>query len=78
MTSSVCPKRGRDRACRDQLRFNYQRNDSSVPIIPGSNGGLGIRPCLLPTNCSRLNRLRRSVALRTGIKLPTGSSSRSM
>lgn len=71
------PQGGRDRASRDQLRYSYQRNNSSALDYSGSNGGFG--DLSLFASYQLLTPVpveRRSVALRGGIKLPTGNSSR--
>jgi hypothetical protein len=71
------PQGGRDRAPRDQLRYTYQRNTSSALDYSGSNGGFG-DPSLFASYqlLAAEPAARRSVALRTGIKFPTGNSSR--
>ncbi|MFO7765726.1 MAG: DUF3187 family protein [Pelovirga sp.] len=71
------PQGGRDSARRNQLHYSYQQNNSSGLDYSGANGGFGDIALfasyqLLPAEPGA----RRSVALRSGIKLPTGNSSR--
>lgn len=71
------PQGGRDTARRDQLHYYYQRNDTAALDYSGSSGGFG--DLSLSASYQLLAAeptARRSVALRSGIKLPTGNSSR--
>lgn len=71
------PQGGRDEAHRDQLQFSYQRNDSVDLDYSGSNGGVGDLSLFASYQLLAAEpNARRSVALRSGIKLPTGNSSR--
>lgn len=71
------PQGGRDSARRDQLQYSYQRNTSSALDYSGSNGGFGDLSLFASYQLLAAERAaRRSVALRSGIKLPTGNSSR--
>lgn len=71
------PQGGRDRASRDQLWYYYQRNDSAALDYSGSNGGVGDLALFASYQLLAAEpAARRGVALRTGIKLPTGNSSR--
>jgi len=71
------PQGGRDRARRNQLLYSYQRNDSAALDFSGSNGGIGDLSLFASYQLVAAEATaRRSVALRSGIKLPTGNSSR--
>jgi hypothetical protein len=71
------PQGGRDSASRDHLRYSYQRNTSSALDYSGSNGGFGDLSLFASYQLLAAEpAARRSVALRSGIKLPTGNSSR--
>lgn len=71
------PQGGRDNTRRDQLHYYYQRNDSAALDYSGSNGGFGDLSLFASYQLLTAEPAsRRSVALRSGIKLPTGNSSR--
>jgi len=71
------PQGGRDSARRNQLHYSYQRNDSAALDYSGSNGGFGDLSLFASYQLLTAEpTARRSVALRSGIKLPTGNSSR--
>ena len=71
------PQGGRDKARRNQLQYSYQRNGSTVLDHSGSNGGIGDVSLFASYQLVAAEPAsRRSVALRSGIKLPTGNSSR--
>jgi len=71
------PQGGRNKARRDQLHYYYQRNGSDALDYSGSNGGIGDLSLFAAYQLLAAEPLaRRSVALRTGVKLPTGNSSR--
>jgi len=71
------PQGGRDKARRDQLQYYYQRNGSDVLDYSGSKGGFGDLSLFASYQLLAAEpAARRSLALRGGIKLPTGNSSR--
>lgn len=71
------PQGGRDGVRRNQLDYSYRRNNSSVLDYSGADGGFG--DIVLFASYQVLapeTDARRSVALRSGLKLPTGNSRR--
>lgn len=70
------PQSGRDKVRRDQLHYRYSRNDKSPALdYSGSNGGFGDVSLLASYQLFPMQQEPgRSLALRTGIKLPTGES----
>ncbi len=68
---------GRDSARHGQIRYAYQRNTSSALDYSGSSGGFGDLSLFASYQLLTAEpAARRSVALRAGIKLPTGNSNR--
>lgn len=69
------PQNGRDKVRRNQLRYSYNRNTTPAVDHAGSNGGFG--DVSLAASYQLLESragARRSVAVRGGVKLPTGNS----
>lgn len=71
------PQGGRDNARSNQLHYYYQRNDSDALDYSSSNGGFGDLALFASYQLLAAEPgARRSVALRSGVKLPTGNSNR--